>query len=588
MMQLSKLLALDVIDFYPLPREQHLLVNQRTLQRGIISNHLLPLLNLCSYFRNLEEHCELITGNLANPEESGTAVTSLLKDLQQAGIMVTADQWLQRIENNQQNTRPDPEPTWILAISTCDRPRLLQRLLDSAIAYITTTTLPAKALLLDDSRQADNQTSNQRAWASWLKHCSLTGEYWDRTARVNLCNRLCRKFAHHDAQTIRWLLSPEYVDERVNTSGQNRNLALLLSSGQRLLMLDDDCILTPLKHTPHNSQFQVGRLPVQAIPFHNQSDLVYAMEKVDINPFESHLHHLGTTFKQTLKRLRSDQNLTWLRTLDPATRKRLDASEPITRVTLNATCGDPGTASMDWLYTRPADCSTKIAEYLQKIPEHTVAERLFWRGRFQTVLTYDETLMTTTLTGLDNRALLPCVIPFGRGEDRMLGNGLRVLEPQALFFIDNWALPHEPEPVRYWQRPSSTNENLLPDPEHFLIISTEQQVALDIDDPMTRLAYLANRYLHLANLSDSSLIIELNRRYTKSKTMVLQDYAENQITVTDHATHLQRDLALLVEQTTQEIAQPLEFDRDWLTRFRQLAHHYGQALLIWPTLCIKS
>jgi hypothetical protein len=406
---------------------------------------------------------------------------------------------------------------------------------------------------------------------------------------LDLCNCLCKTFTDREAQTIKWLLSPESVDKHVSTSGQNRNLALLLSSGQRLLMLDDDCILTPLKYAQHDEQLYVGRLPVQVIPFANQSVSARTMQTVHINPFESHLRHLGTSFGQVLKDSgQSDQNISWLRTLDPATRKRLEAPETIVRVTLNATCGDPGTTNMDWLYTRSASCNTMIASYLQNIQEDKNIERLFWRGRHQTLLTHDETLMTTTLTGLDNRNLLPCVIPFGRGEDRMLGNGLRLLEPQALFFIDNWALPHQPEPIRYWQRPSAIHEDLLPDPEHFLIISTEQHIASEIDDPATRLTHIANRYLYLANLSDSSLIIELNHRYTKSKAMVLQTYAENQTMVAGHATHMQRDLALLVEQTTQEIAQPLEFDNDWLACFRQLAHHYGQALLLWPKLCTRK
>jgi len=582
-MQPSKLLALDAIDLYPLGGNQHLIVNRHTLKRGILSNHLLPLLNLCDYFRTLEEHCELMAGNLANPEESGTALMSLLKDLQQTGILVSADQWLQRIEYNQKNTSPDPN--WVLAITTCDRPALLQRLLDSALPHITTVTPPARLLLLDDSRQTSHRTENQSIWRDWLERCGLLGEYWDRTARINLCHELGQKFSDYDAQSIDWLLSPQTVDERISTPGQNRNLALLLSAGRRLLILDDDCILTAQEHRQRTPSLHVGTLLIQTVPFRDRSALTDTMQPLDINPLASHLHYLGMSFGQLCKwAMQNSEGLDWLRTLDPATRKRLEASSAAVSVTLNATSGDPGTGDMGWLYTRASHCNSEIARYLQDIEDNARNERLFWRGRHQPLLTYDENLMTTTLTGLDNRILLPCVIPFGRGEDRMLGSGLQALHESSLFFCHNWSLPHEPEPVRYWQRPSVATQVFIPPPEHLIISSIERKIDPGLQHPSARLAYIANLYRELSASSDQRLTAELNRHYLQMMTKSLQAYTSNQAILENDATHMHRDLALLIENTTQEIAEPLQFDAEWLTRFRQLADHYGRALSLWDQL----
>ncbi len=585
-MQAQDLLALDTLSLQQLPGQQHLVINHYTNQRTILRADLLPFLRLCESFRTLQEHQQAITASLNDPRLSSAAVTDWLNHLRHTGMLLNAQQWLERTQNSRRVAEQDSDLDWVLAIITCDRPMLLQRLLNSTITHIKTLNRhPVKVLLLDDSRQKDHQVVNRSHWANWLNQCELQGEYWDREARSDLCKRLQQSGMAKEAQTIDWLLSPNAHATETSTPGQTRNLALLLSAGRRLLLLDDDCVLDPRAHAQRCQSPHIGSLPVQLMGFGDQAALNQAMKPIDVNPFDSHLRHLGKHPQDVLGQLEQNwQDPTWLRTLDPIARKRLNGNTRVS-VTVNGTCGDPGTEHMDWLYTRPSDCLTQLGQYLQQFSKRDQIERCFWRGYNQPVLTYDENLMTTTLTGLDNRLLLPCMLPAGRNEDLVLGNGITTLHPDALFLIDSWSLPHHPEPVRYWQRPTLGATSPMPGLGYVIARSMHNSpLNTTIHEPLTRIECLAHYYHSLATLATPQLTAELEQDYLRVKTVELAVYRINQASNQTTGSHWQRDLAVLIEQANQAIAQPRHLDTPWLKTFRETAEQYAKALLLWPRL----
>lgn len=581
--QLAGLFAMDSIRLFKLTDGQHLALNTHSRQRIVVKDNILSLFALCRRFRTLAEHRDIVAKELSGAGLSGEQIMMVLGQLKAAGLMVRADHWLERfpLTPGDSATRTD----WVLAITTCDRPAFLQRLLDSAVPYITSDIRPVSVLLLDDSRKQDSISANRHIWCTWLEQRGLPGEYWGRGERARLCQILGRCFTQDDDGTISWLISPDTFSSNSFTIGQGRNLALLLAAGRRLLLLDDDCCLEPQWHPCCENRLQVGPVPVEIFPYTDQNALSKDVQPLELNPFEAHLQLLGASVRWNfdLQGL-SWHEPTWVRSLDGTTLTRL-AADSVTRITGNATLGDPGTASMSWLYTGPPQSNERLASYLQYVSEDDFLARLFWKGRHTHVLTYDEPLMTTTLTGIDNRILVPCVLPAGRVEDLMLGDGLYALHPQAMLFAFNWAMLHSPETKRYWQRPVAKPEPSTPSPAWFLSHSIGRAVdGCTVIEPRARLDYMASRYQELAIASDERLRQIIEAHYLAHQTGHLKACFESRSDGQSLGQPWQQDISKLIEATASSLGRPLDLSRNWLSEFRELSLHYAAALRLWPDL----
>lgn len=583
----EELYVFDALRLYPLSEDQRLAFNPRNGQRTVVKGDVQVLLSLCDRFRTLSEHADFIAGRLDYPNRSRETIMAVLEQLRAAGMMVNAAEWLERVDAPAAS--PLAHGDWVLAITTCDRPALLQQLLDSCIDHLTPEIRPDRVLLLDDSRRPEHVRANRNIWSTWLGRCGLSGEYWGRPERVGLCQDLQRNFSDA-ASTIDWLLSPEAFPDDAFTVGQNRNLALLLTTGHRLLLLDDDCRLQPWRHPFCQDRLRVGRVPIEVIPYTDRERILDEVRAAACNPFEEHLRLLGAGLRQAFEHVGQPwRDTAWLKDLDGASRARLSADSAV-RITMNATLGDPGTDGMSWLYTRPTESTRRVADYLQRLPEGIDHERLFWKGWPAHRLMYDEVLMTTTLTGVDNRVATTCLLPTGRVEDVMLGDGMQALHPDALLFAFHWALPHDPEPRRYWRRPSAHAEHAAPGPDWFLGYSIDHvRKGCEVRDPDARLAYLACRYRELANTPDEMLKALLESRYLQQQAAWNKAYLENRasgqaLMGQTLSPAWQADIAVLAERSSERLLEPFELSADGRNRFRDLAARYADALRLWSEL----
>ena len=118
------------------------------------------------------------------------------------------------------------------------------------------------------------------------------------------------------------------------------------------------------------------------------------------------------------------------------------------RFTVNGVFGDPGTRSPRWIYCRPAALTELMADeqrYRDLIGRRWMARR---ESRLRAMLGF--TLMTTTLTGIDNTSIMLPTLPNGAGEDAFLGEAVRFLDPGSMQIGMPWMLRHQPETPRHW------------------------------------------------------------------------------------------------------------------------------------------
>lgn len=581
---LDELIIRDGLQFHRLAGDEFLAINRFTLRSSAINRNVWPVLDQLDRFRSLPEHRQKIRESLPDFPASDEELTAVLAHLRAHGLLISAREFLDRLAGaDAATTEGATAAPWALSITTCDRPRLLTRLLTSSTRYLREMRPRPRLLLIDDSRDSDNARANQRSFLDWCRSHRIEGEYWGKAARLRLAQTLIRHMPAA-ADVIEWLLSPLRFPG-TPTYGQPQNTGRLLNAGMKELLLDDDCYLEPRIHSCNRSGLQLHDDP-QDVYLYDSPEALWSVTRIlDVNPFHSHLDMLGRHLPEAFANLNLPyRDAGWLRQLPAGTLARMSGDARI-RISINTTIGDPGTGSMDWLYTRTGESLNRVARFIAGKSRDEPLPRLVWKGYRSHLVTMDEALMTTTLTGVDNRHLIPCVFPTARGQDLELGDGARFVDPAACFFIFNWGLPHLPEPARQWCR-----RNLLPSGQ-----PPEIQNSLDailyhyrsdctLTDPQARLHHLADLYEDLANRPADRLVNDLARIKLQHDAGWLKNFSAAKNAGGAFGPTWQEDIDTLISRTASRIQEPLRPSPAWLEAFRGQARYYARALRIWPAL----
>ena len=577
---LAQLWRLDALEEHLADPGQVLVVNRHTRRRALLGANIPGLFDLFREFRTLEGHRAHALQAFANRGGPPGSIEDLLEDLQTSGAMVSAPAWLERFASTPAQVSTD----WALVITTCDRPFVLERLLGSLGPHLEELEPPQPVLLIDDSRRGEYRDRNRETFVQWLRAHDLQGAFWDRDRRARFTETLAAAFPAH-RRSLRWLLDPSAFPEGAMTVGQARNLATLLTAGRRVLSLDDDTVAQPFAHP----RLQAGmRLRAHASQLHAYAspDALWAeAEAVAVNPLRAHLDVLGLPLRGAFEALgQAWADPEWIRAVDLATHARL-RSDAVVGLTSNAVLGDPGLGDMTAFYAKPSGNVEERIGFLEAVEALESLSRHLWRGGLHSGICFGGPLLTSTLTGIDNRQLVPCNGPTGRGsDDYLLGSVLSGLYPQVGQLEFNWALPHLPEQWRAWQRPAAQGVPAGPDPASFLIEATADGVArLQGYGQAHRLTELANHLLFVAQEPDAQLRAYADDRVVAEALARLQGLRAN-LRHPAMRGPMQADLALLVQQAEARVAQPFVPDHPWLTYVRASCETYADALLLWPQL----
>lgn len=419
----------------------------RSGENHVMTMDVLAAMDASRQFQPLELHVATIMKRLPALQGKSHAVEKVFEFLRSRGLVVDAQDMLGKLRQGE--TQPAEEPAG-LVIRTCDRPSELARLVDSLASSERGTGRGLRYLVVDDSRRSRSENASA---LRGLKELGLEVQHLDRQWRLRVCETLPKPAL---SQQILGLEDPDAL-----TCGGAWNTALMLTAGERFLMLDDDFVLDPrlpaggvnsdlsIREAPHVPMFFAGR---------GTEDLATALSRpgqdTSGGPYDPLAEHLascgqapGVLFGDGFGASVSPDTL---RGLSYGQVASLLSGEVI-KTTAAGAWGDWRMDTNLWLYLAP--------------PEHTQgmrADEASYRAlSHQPALAHGfdhlqlARMSNFTPLAFDNRQLMPCTVPTGRGEDFTFAAWLRYLYPDSLCL-------HFPTMLRH-QRPAGSAESPVPE-----------------------------------------------------------------------------------------------------------------------------
>ncbi|MEO8459138.1 MAG: hypothetical protein ABI451_01300, partial [Dokdonella sp.] len=457
----------------------------------VMTYQVLRALDQCREFRSMDEHVSRVLTTLADPSIPRDGVANVLGSLVERGLMTEDKAFLAGLG---QATSRRQEPLRAVFIRACERPDQLQRLMTSLTDYERRFRAGRQYIVLDDSTSPQVINTHRDLLREFARATGCRLIYLGAPEQAKLIERLAAALPRvRDA--LRQMLTRNGATSRFG-GGRGWNLALLLSAGERMALLDDDQTL-PLRR---NDGVRTGLDPDPSAPAHvrffrNSEDALAVGEEVADDPFETHLHAAGQNLGVLTTDSRYAIERTSLRGLSLGRLDMLRAYAPVL-ATMHGTTGSSRTESGTWLYMMDKDsradfCSDRDS-YLRNVEAQNI-----WYGYQQARVS---TVGYFTPFTLDNSAMLPCTNAVGRGEDALFSAVTRLCHPEALVLELPLVIGHLQERPR--KRSDTTLMAATPRFNHFVSDFVQRQLPeFQSTDASQRLGLLA---AHLRDAAGAS------------------------------------------------------------------------------------
>jgi hypothetical protein len=370
------------------------------------------VLGACHGARSLEAHA---SNALDGASSSVAQVTAALQQLILLGLLrETADG---EVATARAGAATSPITT--ISIVSADRPAKAAQCLAALGRQCDLEDAHPRQMLVDGSRRHQAETAAVVAAAS--RKARMGVDYIGPQQVDTLVRALSEKGIPRSV--LRFALSSGDV-------GSNRNIALLLTAGENILMADDDVICAPWAWTGARNDLRVGghEDPHRWEFYATRHDALHATNPIDVNLFQVHAGFLGASFRHLTTRA-------GLPALDGACAHLISAitggGELVVRVTLVGVAGDSGR----YCPRRLLLLQGRVRDLLRS--DHAalaaaLTSREVCRAVLQTTVTHDPACQTHFF-GLSNLSLLPPFIPRGRNEDGLFGAMLTFMRPHTLY-----------------------------------------------------------------------------------------------------------------------------------------------------------
>ena len=492
--------AFDLCQVYPAPGGNLLLHNTRNGKRAMVRPEVYAALLKCTCFKTLDQHVAAIIELNPAMEGQQADIRKVLQSMLKSGIMLSAKSVCNKLKLKGEN-KPDQQQNLepVVAILTWERPQALERLLES-IATNCNTGAFHRLYVIDDSRKAVNIEQNRSITERYTDRITAPFQYFGQAEQARWLEKLVALQPEHE-QAIRFLVDRTRWAE-FWTAGLSRNLALLLSPGRRLVMIDDDAICEVYDPPQAGRKVTFSDDPREAVFFGIEKEWSHLRQPINPDPVDRHMQCLGLTFSEALEVL-GEQNLkpSSLRNANALQLTELQAGSKIL-VTECGSLGCPGTSNNTWLpHMPPASLERMLAS--EDKTNQALTSRKVWSGRHQPHFAPRANM--SQITGFDNRQILPPYLPNLRGEDRLFGNMLDFIFPTSLTLDYPWAVPHLPLPERKWR---DRDLNFTPSdsfPKFFLEKILGNKSSCLATSAHQRLSHLAGWFSDLAAASPESL-----------------------------------------------------------------------------------
>lgn len=491
--------AFDLCKAYPVPGGKLLLHNTRTGRRAMVMPEVYASLLHCSQFKTLDQHTARIIE--LNPGMQGhqADIRNVLDSMLENGMMVSAKATSNRLKRKSDTAVQCEATSPVVAIITWERPEALERLLSSIVTNCETGNIQ-RLYVIDDSRKAENINKNQALVEKFTSDIGAPLHYFGQDEQQALLENLANRLPEHE-NAIRFLADQSRWRDRW-TSGLARNLALLLSCGHRLVVMDDDTICDVYDPQMPKPDITFSDQAREAEFFANEQEWAARHQLLNPDPVNRHMQCLGLSFSQALGVL--GQNHLKPAGFADATAlmvSELQMDSPIL-VTECGSLGCPGTNNNTWL-PEMASYSLKRLLASSEKTTHALTTRKVWSGRSQPHLSPRANM--SQITGFDNRQMLPPYLPIMRGEDRLFGHMLDFVHPLSLTLDYPWAVPHLPIPDREWSERDLDFTPADSFPMFFIELVTEQKSSCLGTTAAERLTVLSSWFKGLAVASNAAL-----------------------------------------------------------------------------------
>ena len=533
------------------------------------------MLAQCGQFRTLEAHVEQVMQTFGLPREQKSAVHQGLSGLVERGLLQDESAVHAQLASPAEGPAG---PIQTLCIRTCDRPEDLSRLLDSLARRAAQSGL-GRVLILDDGRDPEAMARTAAVVAAAPLPANLAIHHIDRAQRRQLVQRMANG-SGVELQTLHWIIEGNDDDPEASY-GANLNLALLLTAGQRFAMMDEDALFEPyaLAEPADSLSLRVEHEFRVRFPDPEQSETAQ-FPALEIDPLAAHAALLG----QPVGAIAADfglQNGHLLSGLSPQMIHDFSA-RPRVRLTTNGTLGDSGTGGMLWLYSLPPHELKPWLDSQSRYRQLALGRRVA-RSTRELQIASSVSLMTTTLTGIDNRELLLPVPAKGRGEDLVFGAGVRFLYPGTPCAALPWMLPHRLESQRQWQEADlSRRQNVSL--AAYLSERIEDLAELRLPDQAeARVAVLAQWLQSLGRMSEADLVIDLRRHLLERRSRIAAGVLKS-LGELDPPDWLRTDFETIINGHRGVDTADTERLRQLVPPVRDFATRMGQALDSWVTV----
>ena len=492
--------AFDLCQAYPLPDGNLLLHNTRNGKRAMVKPEVYASLLRCRQFKTLDQHTATIIE--LNPGMQGQQddIRKVFKSMLDSGIMLSAKSACDRLRQKSENKAGEKEvDAPVVAILTWERPQALERLLESIAANCDTEKLH-RLYVIDDSRKTKNISQNQELTKQFASRLSVPIEYFGRTEQKSLLTKLVNHLPEHE-HAIHFLADPSRWKDHW-TSGLSRNLALLLSCGRRLVMIDDDTVCDLYKPPQQKPGITFSDEPREAAFIGSEQEWAFLRQPMNPDPINRHMQCFGLTVSEALEVL--GENHLKPAGFSDATASQLSELSPESAV-LVTECGSlgcPGTNNNTWLPDMaPASLKQMLAS--PKTTTDALTSRKVWSGRNHPHFAPRSNM--SQITGFDNREMLPPYLPIMRGEDRLFGYMLDFVFPTSVTLDYPWAIPHLPIPDRQWLDKDLDFKPADSFPQFFIEKIMEFRSSCESTAPVDRLSSLSTWFNDMACASTESL-----------------------------------------------------------------------------------
>ena len=527
-----------------LSSQECIFIVRRTGEPHVMTFQVLQAMDLCREFRTLEDHTTRIQSTITGLVGKKDAVKRVLESLLQRGLLISDQGFVDRLTQAPAAATADLRAVFIRA---CDRPQSLSRLLKSLTDYERTHQAGRRYVLLDDSGLAANINEQRDLLREFARTTGCKTSYVGRAERAKLIERLGKAHPQAKATAARLLERDAHPHAQRFGGGRGWNLALLLSAGARLCLLDDDLVL-PMRRpdfardglNPNPDAAAFARFPA------NMEEAFAFGDEVAADPFALHMESCGQNLGAVIQsRYPIDRA-----TLRGMNLGRLDTLNEKARVVATQ-CGSYGSSRTEtalWLYQLDPESRAQLwaerGAYQRNVEVqhvwHTVGQ-----ARAMSMVNFTPFLV-------DNSRMLPCTNPVGRGEDGYAGALMRFCYPDTLALDMPEAIGHMQESAR--RRSDKTLAAYLPRVNHYMREFVARQFGLfSTADADKRLPFLGAVMRDLAQASEADRVTHL-REYLTYVRADLIDRIQHQIeSVPEAPVYWTADARAVVQSNAKEL-----------------------------------